>query len=169
MTIVYHCVVKVGEDGEGHKVAIGEIVTQAVIDDGDSEDQEPVNVMLQYSLVYNSMMETMEQDDDVEGSGDEEEDEEDEDEDDEDSEMDSEEEMESEEEEEEYDSENDDPGIADTSDFKSTSRIRSLLTKAASNVSESQSNLATLNMLKQKLGSRISLGLKQSVENLSSL
>ena len=99
----------------------------------------------------------------------EEEDEEDED-DDEDSEMDSEEEMESdEEEEEEYDSENDDPGIADPSDFKSTSRIRSLLTKAASNVSESQSNLATLNMLKQKLGSRISLGLKQSVENLSSL
>ena len=96
----------------------------------------------------------------------EEEDEEDEDEDDEDSEMDSEEEMESE---EEHDSENDDPGIADPSDFKSTSRIRSLLTKAASNVSESQSNLATLNMLKQKLGSRISLGLKQSVENLSSL
>ena len=93
----------------------------------------------------------------------EEEDEEDED-DDEDSEMESEEE-----EEEEYDSENDDPGIADPSDFKSTSRIRSLLTKAASNVSESQSNLATLNMLKQKLGSRISLGLKQSVENLSSL
>ena len=99
----------------------------------------------------------------------EEEDEEDEDEDDEDSEMDSEEEIESEEEEEEYYSENDDPGIADPSDFKSTSRIRSLLTKAASNVSESQSNLATLNMLKQKLGSRISLGLKQSVENLSSL
>ena len=96
----------------------------------------------------------------------EEEDEEDGDEDDEDSEMDSEEEMESE---EEHDSENDDPGIADPSDFKSTSRIRSLLTKAASNVSESQSNLATLNMLKQKLGSRISLGLKQSVENLSSL
>ena len=97
----------------------------------------------------------------------EEEDEEEEDEDDEDSEMDSEEEMESEE--EEYDSENDDPGIAEPSDFMSTSRIRSLLTKAASNVSESQSNLATLNMLKQKLGSRISLGLKQSVENLSSL
>ena len=98
----------------------------------------------------------------------EEEDEEEDDEDDEDSEIGSEEEMESEEE-EEYDSENDDPGIADPSDFKSTSRIRSLLTKAASNVSESQSNLATLIMLKQKLGSRISLGLKQSVENLSSL
>ena len=95
--------------------------------------------------------------------------EEDEEDDDEDSEMDSEEEIESEEEEDEYDSENDDPGIADPLDFKSTSRIRSLLTKAASNVSESQSNLATLNMLKQKLGSRISLGLKQSVENLSSL
>ena len=55
-------------------------------------------------------------------------------------------------------------------DYKSTSRIRSLLTKAAANVSQSQSNLANLNKLKQNLGSKISLGgMKQSVENLSSL
>ena len=54
-------------------------------------------------------------------------------------------------------------------DYQSTSRIRSMLTKAASNVSQSQTNLANLSLLKQKLGSRISLGLKQSMENLSSL
>ena len=57
----------------------------------------------------------------------------------------------------------------DMPDYQSTSRIRSLLTKAASNVSQSQTNLANLGLLKQKLGSRISLGLKQSMENLSSL
>ena len=57
----------------------------------------------------------------------------------------------------------------DLPDYQSTSRIRSLLTKAASNVSQSQTNLANLSLLKQKLGSRISLGLKQSMENLSSL
>ena len=57
----------------------------------------------------------------------------------------------------------------DLLDYQSTSRIRSLLTKAASNVSQSQTNLANLGLLKQKLGSRISLGLKQSMENLSSL
>ena len=57
----------------------------------------------------------------------------------------------------------------DLLDYQSTSRIRSLLTKAASNVSQSQTNLANLSLLKQKLGSRISLGLKQSMENLSSL
>ena len=57
----------------------------------------------------------------------------------------------------------------DLPDYQSTSRIRSLLTKAASNVSQSQTNLANLGLLKQKLGSRISLGLKQSMENLSSL
>ena len=57
----------------------------------------------------------------------------------------------------------------DMPDYQSTSRIRSLLTKAASNVSQSQTNLANLSLLKQKLGSRISLGLKQSMENLSSL
>ena len=56
----------------------------------------------------------------------------------------------------------------DVPDYQSTSKIRSLLSKAAANA-QSQSNLATLNKLKQNLGSRISLGLKQSVENLSSL
>ena len=56
----------------------------------------------------------------------------------------------------------------DVPDYQSTSKIRSLLSKAATNA-QSQSNLATLNKLKQNLGSRISLGLKQSVENLSSL
>ena len=55
-------------------------------------------------------------------------------------------------------------------DYKSTNRIRSMLTRAAANVSNSQSNLASINKLKQNLGSRISLGhMRQSVENLSSL
>jgi hypothetical protein len=53
--------------------------------------------------------------------------------------------------------------------FQSSSRMRSMLMKAATNVSSSQSNLAGLNLLKQKLGSRISLGFKESSENLSSL
>ena len=54
--------------------------------------------------------------------------------------------------------------------YKSTNRIRSMLTRAAANVSNSQSNLASINKLKQNLGSRISLGgIRQSVENLSNL
>ena len=54
--------------------------------------------------------------------------------------------------------------------YKSTNRIRSMLTRAAANVSNSQSNLASISKLKQNLGSRISLGgMRQSVENLSNL
>lgn len=54
-------------------------------------------------------------------------------------------------------------------EYKSTNRIRSMLTRAAANVSSSQTNLANVSKLKQNLGSRISLGMRQSVENLSSL
>ena len=54
-------------------------------------------------------------------------------------------------------------------DYRSSNRMRALLSRAAANVSESQSNLANLSKLKQNLGSRISLGMKASMENLSSL
>ena len=64
----------------------------------------------------------------------------------------------------------DDDDGEEQQDYKSTNRIRSMLTRAAANVSNSQSNLASINKLKQNLGSRISLGhMRQSVENLSSL
>ena len=54
--------------------------------------------------------------------------------------------------------------------YKSSNRMRSMLTRAAANVSNSQTNLANFSKLKQNLGSRISLGgMRQSVENLSSL
>ncbi len=51
--------------------------------------------------------------------------------------------------------------------YKSSSRMRSLLSKAASNVTNSQTNLACLSKLKQNLGSRISLGHQKSMENLN--
>lgn len=51
--------------------------------------------------------------------------------------------------------------------YKSSSRMRSLLSKAAGNVTNSQTNLACLSKLKQNLGSRISLGHQKSMENLN--
>ena len=51
--------------------------------------------------------------------------------------------------------------------YKSSNRMRSLLSKAASNVTNSQTNLACLSKLKQNLGSRISLGRQKSMENLN--
>ena len=51
--------------------------------------------------------------------------------------------------------------------YKSSSRMRSLLSKAASNITNSQTNLACLSKLKQNLGSRISLGNQKSMENLN--
>ena len=51
--------------------------------------------------------------------------------------------------------------------YKSSSRMRSLLSKAVANVTNSQSNLASLSKVKQNLGSRISLGFQKSVENIN--
>ncbi len=50
--------------------------------------------------------------------------------------------------------------------FQSSARMREMLKKAASNVSSSQTNLVNMNQVKEKLGSRINIGLKQSVEQL---
>ncbi len=51
--------------------------------------------------------------------------------------------------------------------FQSSSRMRELLKKAATNVSSSQSNLVNLNQVKEKLGSRINLGIRQSTDQLN--
>lgn len=80
-------------------------------------------------------------------------------------------EEEDEESDEDSDSDSEEPSLSasdedDPQDYKSSNRMRSLLSKAAANVS-SQGNL---NRLKQNLGSRISLGgMKQSMDNLASL
>ena len=51
--------------------------------------------------------------------------------------------------------------------YKSSSRMRSLLSKAVANVSNSQNNLASIAKMKQNLGSKISLGFKNSMENIN--
>ena len=65
------------------------------------------------------------------------------------------------------DYENEEADESANAGYKSSSRMRSLLSKAASNVSNSQSNLASLAKMKQNLGSRISLGFQKSLENIN--
>ena len=69
----------------------------------------------------------------------------------------------------EFEDEIEDEELEETNNIglKSSSRMRSLLSKAAANVSNSQSNLASLAKLKQNLGSKISLGYQKSMENIN--